>query len=449
MPSSLSPNGSTASRRSDRRGANAPIAILPAQRSDHVGVYCFLNSVFGGPSQAEFRVSLEDPCYQPADRLLAKDEHRIVAHVQMLHRSLRLGTLRLPVAQLDWLGTAPKLQGQGLGTRLLRAAESRMVERGALVGWVRTRSPRFFSRLGWTVCGRHSRSCGDARRLLGAMIDKGLRPGARHPKLHIRPWLHWELSGLTRLYEESVGGMVGPFERSRACWRWLARRHAFDQLYVAIDGPDLIDMDERNVRVAGYAATKGNQVLELVALPSKRRVATMLLARVCYDAIEADRHAILLNAPPHDRLHKLFRRAGGRSRRGVAEDGEVFMARVFQPLLLLRRMKHLLGEHAAAAGLPHPAELGFLVGRKQYLLTFAEGRLAVAGRKSSPHTVELHPADFARMLLGQLNWERALGEGRARPHTAEAECLARTLFPPIPFWKPPLDDLKREGENPY
>ncbi len=449
MSTGLSSSGSSASCRGDRPGAAGAVAIVPAQQSDHVGVYCFLNSVFGGPSQAEFRVSLEDPCYQPGDRLLAKDDRHIIAHVQMLYRSLRLGTLRLPVAQLDWLATAPKLQGRGVGTRLLQAAEDCMVRRGALVGWVRTRSPRFFSRLGWTVCGRYGRSCGDARGVLGAMMEKGLRPGARRSRLHIRPWLLWELSGLAGLYEEWLGGVVGPFERDRACWQWLVRRRAFDQLYVAIDGSDLIDMDERKVQVVGYAATKGEQVLELVASPAKRRVAMMLLARVCHDAIEADCHAILLNAPTNDPLHKVFRRAGGHCRRGVSEGGEVFMARVPRPLLLLRQMKDLLVERATAAGLPHPAELGFLVGTKRYLLTFAGGRLAVAARKPSPHTVELNHADFTRMLLGQLNWERALADQRARPHTDEAARLARTLFPPVPFWKPPLDDLKREGENPY
>ncbi len=423
--------------------------IVSADASDHIGIFCFLNSVFRGPSRGEFRTSLEDPLYQPADRLLAKEGERVVGHVQVLHRTMQLETLRAPVAQLDWLGTAPGRRGRGLGTQLVRTAESRMIKSGALAGWVRTPSPRFFRRLGWTVCGRHSQSCGDARRVLSVLIDKGLPTARRRAKLHIRPWLLWELGALTRLYQESIRGLVGSYERTEAYWRWLVERHGFDELYVAIDGPELIDMDEQKAPVVGYAAIKGEQILELAASPEKPAVAMALLARACRDAIEAGRQGVLLHAPPDAPLHGVFREAGGQYRCPVADDGDVFMTRVFQPPALLRRMHDVLLRRAAVAGLPPALKLGFLVGKRRFLLDFAQGRLHVAKRKPARNTVELSADDFTRMLLGQLDWEQALAEQSVLPHTARAERFAQALFPAADFWRSPLDDVTRDQENPY
>lgn len=427
----------------------ARLAIVPAVVSDHVGVYCFLNSVFGEPSQAEFRASLEDPNYQPADRLLAKDAQRIVAHAQVLHRVCPLGLLQVPVAQLDWLAIAPKLQGQGLGTRLARAAESRMVRSGALVGWVRAPSPRFFSRLGWANCGQHGWSCGDAHRVLGALMEQGFHLPGRRAKLHIRPWLVWEVGGLARLYRETLSGLLGPFERTENYWQWLMHRHAFEQLYVAIDGPELIDMDARKSSVVGYAATKGEHILELVVSPSKRSVAAMLLARVCHDGIESGRHAVFLHAPEADRLHEVFRHSGGPCRDCTPNCDEPVMARVLRPLALMRLMKDLLHTRAVAAGLPSTFELGFQVGGKHYLLSFTEPELTVVVRKPTQHTVELSRVDFTQMLLGRLDWEHALAGERIVAYTTEAARFACALFPANAFWKPPLDDLKRDEGNPY
>lgn len=448
MPTDVSPTiEGVQSSHSDPFLARLP--IVPAESSDHVGVYCFLNSLFGEPTQAEFRASIEDPNYQPADRLLVKKGLRIVAHAQVLNRACRLGRLRVPAAQLDGLATDPRLQGQGLGMRLLRAAESRMIRNGALVGWAPARAPRLFSRLGWADFGRHRWSCSDAHRLLGTLMEQGFRLPSRRARLHVRPWLLWEVGSLARLYSQGMDGLIGPFQRSEAYWQWLVRRHAFEQLYVAIEGPELIDLDERKAPVVGYAATKGEQILELVTPHAKKGVADLLLARVCHDAVESGRRSVVLHAPEAEPLHEVFRKSGEPGRDCVPHCAEGIVARVLRPHALMRLMKHVLQERAVKAGLPPAWELGFRVGRKRYLISLADSQVTIAAGKKAKHTVELSRADFTRMLLGRIHWNRALAEARVVPEGSEAAHLARSLFPTLPFWKPPLDDLKRDGEDPY
>jgi hypothetical protein len=50
-------------------------------------------------------------------------------------------------------------------------------------------------------------------------------------------------------------------------------------------------------------------------------------------------------------------------------------------------------------------------------------------------------ADFTRLVLGQLDLDRAVEESRVEPSTALAHEAARVLFPRLPYWRPLLDDL--------
>ena len=60
---------STAMRRSGV-SPQASWRVVTATAADQAAVYQFLVSVFHQPSQTEFQAQLEDPTYEPADRLL-------------------------------------------------------------------------------------------------------------------------------------------------------------------------------------------------------------------------------------------------------------------------------------------------------------------------------------------------------------------------------------------
>ena len=150
---SSQPTDSTLQETARRR---VRLPVVRAKGSDHATINCFLHSVFQGPSPAEYQALLDDPFYEPRDRLLLRQRRQIVAHVHVAHRTMLFGPERIPVASLGWLGVAPEHRGRGLGTYLLREAESQMREDGALAAMLRTSIPRFFHRRGWVVCGQTS-----------------------------------------------------------------------------------------------------------------------------------------------------------------------------------------------------------------------------------------------------------------------------------------------------
>ncbi len=433
----LSTPAGSASRRGRRR---VRLPVIAAQGGDTPAVYFFLTNVFQAPSRAEFKASLEDPFYEPHDRLLIKRGGQVIAHTHLTHRTMQFGSAGIPIAELGWLGTLPECREKGHGSRLLAAAEKQMTQSGALVGFLRTKIPHFFHRTGWALCGRHSYSRADTRAVLARLIDRGLRKPRRRP-LQIRPWRRWEQAALVRIYNQNLEGAYGVLERTEAYWQWLVRRDAYDQIYVALDGPGLLELDEVNTQIVGYAVTRGEQIVELMAAPQRRKAAAELLARACGDSIEHDRHGVLLHAPPTSPLHKVFHEAGGVRHYHEADRGEVHMARLLAPLKLLRLLCVEFHRRAERAGLSRPLELGLLVEGRKFRLDVTEQGVRAVSRRLGRSYLSLNVADFTRLVLGQLSWDRALADGRLEPSTDLAREAGRVLFPRVPLWRPPFDDL--------
>jgi len=430
-----------AARASARRRVRLP--VVRAKGGDHSSIYYFLTSIFRGPSPAEFQAALEDPFYEPCDRLLLRRGRQFAAHVHVTHRAMHFGPLQIPVAGLDWLATAPQCRGRGLGTHLLEAAEQEMARNGALVGWLRTSIPHFFRRTGWALCGQASFRRANARTVLARLLDCGFVPRSRR-RLHVRPWRQWEQRALARIYRQNVQSGAtpyGPLERTDAYWRWLLRRKACDEVYVALEGPELLELGEISTRIVGYAAIRGEQIVELMTAPDRPRAAVELLARCCGDAIEHDRHCVLLHAPPSYPLFHIFDEADGCRQPPPSECAEVCMARLLDPLKLLRGLCGEFDCRARAARLPRPFDLGMLVEGKKYQLELGRDGVAATSQRIGRSYLRLNVADFTRLLLGQLDWDAAIAGGRLECSTALAREAGRALFPALPLWRPPWDEL--------
>ena len=45
------------------------------------------------------------------------------------------------------------------------------------------------------------------------------------------------------------------------------------------------------------------------------------------------------------------------------------------------------------------------------------------------------------LVLGQLDWDAAIGDGRLECSTGLAAEAGRALFPALPLWRPPWDEM--------
>ena len=422
--------------------------LTTGKSGDHYPVFELLSSIFNAPSPGEFQAHLEEPWYEPSDRLLLKHGTKIVSHLRLYHRDMHVGSQCLPVAGITELATRREYRGQGCATALLAAAERRMREDGTVLGLVRTTAPELFLRRGWSFCGRHCYSLAGTREILAQLsATEFSRVAALSPSPHesraaplsTRIWRHVERAALERLYAQNTRHACGPIQRSEEYWRWLISRRAYDAIYVAVEGPDKLDLDE--TPIVGYAVTKGDRIVEIMADPRRPAARTQLLARICGDAIERDVHSMRLDAPPNDPLHRLFVSAGGQYRWREIDSGQALMAKLLDPLDFLSRLLPSLHDRAKNAGLQLPTELGLQIGetKLRLVLTRRTARLERGKLGRSYITCGLH--DLTPLFVGHLDAKSLPPDGPWQCSTRTAADLASVLFPRLPLWRPPLDEL--------
>jgi len=449
------------------RPASPPgLRLLAARAGDHHKIHRLLLSVFHGPSPAEFHAQIEEPGYEAADRLVVKDDDEIAAHLRLARQTIQLGSVTAPVVRFMDLATAPEYRSRGLASALLTAGERSARERGTLIALTRTRVPTLFAQLGWSVCGQHVFSTAAPRAVLAELSAEAERSAAseeapatilfepRQAQVAVRPLRRIELDAVGRLYAQNLAGKCGWPIRSEAYWEWLLARKSCDRVFVAASGGEPNSIAELLASIVGYAFVRQSRIVELVTAPGQGDVARQLAARVCADACEHTDGHLRCDVEPSHPLHNLLRRAGGHVTTCRELSGEVFMARLLDPLMALRQMLGELASRADAADLPLPSELGVELragggskgGAKpgvveRYLIQLGKRGASIATGGPSRHTVVLRTSDLAPLLLGHSGAAELEANGRLRCSTSTARTLAACLFPSGVWFRPALDDL--------
>lgn len=410
-----------------------------AGAGDHPEIYQFLLATFQSPTYEAFLTALDDPLYEPADRMLVKQRDQVLAHARLARRVAQLGSVAIPVAEVVAAAVLPEFRGRGFGRGLLTAIDRALVDDGTLVATLRTGIPQFFGRAGWSVCGRHSWSRANTRELLAQFLPDDEQE--RWPGYIIRPWRQVELPALVRLYRDEIARGAGGWQRTEAMWRWLLGRKNTDQVFVAIDGPDRLELDDVNVPIVGYLVLRDDAVIELVISPEHPQAARQLVARACSEGMERNHHhAITLNAPADNPAHRWFVDAGGIHQHREADQGQVGMAKIIDPTRFLDAIAPQLHERADRVGLDRPTELGLLVGRERYRLVITRRSVKLGRPRIGRSYLAMGRGNFTRLLLGHLDLVEAIEGGQVTASTRIAREAALALFPQLPLWRSPLDE---------
>jgi predicted N-acetyltransferase YhbS len=440
--------------------------LTPARTGDHAAIHRLLLAVFHGPTAGEFHAQLDEPGYVAASRLVVRHGPAVVGHVRASRRLIQLSGLAVPAVQLMDLATDAEYRGRGFASGLIAAAERQAREQEIPLALTRTRAVSLFARQGWAVCGRHVFAAAGARRILAHLgatsegtIDQPQgeeaacvpRP-AREP-IAVRPLRRIELPGVMRVYEAAAPGRWGWPLRSEEYWEWLVNRGAYDRAYVVAEGarPDELAAVQESIR--GYAFCKEGRIVELVCDRARPELARQLVARVCAEANELDHWQVRLDAPPDEELHHLFHQAGGQAIQAEELGGEVFMAKLLDPLALLASLDGVFLSRHRAAGLPRPMGLGLVVqcaarpGRThatqvaRLRLVFTNRGFKLVTGSLGRQYLTVRRRDLAPLILGHWHLADMIEAGRIGASSPAAAERGRVLFPKLPWWRPPLDDL--------
>ena len=408
--------------------------VAPARAGDQAEILQLLAGLPSPPTRSEFHAAVDHPDHDSANRLVARLAGRIVGHVEIVPRSVRIGSATVTAAVIDRVAVLPECRGAGHGQRLVKAAEDRMRQIGAVAAFSRTRIAPSFRELGWSVLGRDCATPGRPTGILARLLEGERRSGE---PVTMRQWRHVELPAILRIYQQNAMRFIGPLDRSEAYSRWLVSRGAFDSIIVALMGQDRYDLHETTARIVGYCVQSGNRVLELMADPEFPGLEREILARVCAEAIENDRQEIIYESSVSDPLHQAV--AGGESL--VSSNDRMIVAKVFKPLDLLAAVAPTVAENVAAAGIRETVELGLDAPGFRGSVIVTAGKATVHAGRVGRSYLTLSDDELARLFLGQSDPMEAAAAGRLQASTQVAQKLATQMFPRMPLWCPMWDDL--------
>jgi predicted acetyltransferase len=423
--------------------ANATtVRLVTGHAADHALVHALLRAANQAPSHEDFVTWLDEPTYEPTDRLLIKHGERIVAHLHLLARTAWFDGVQVPIGAVQDLAVLPEYAQAGYEQSLVWVAEQVMCESQAVVAMARTARHELFRAAGWIDARGQGHSEIGINDLLAHLAAQP-GPNSRHTRgLRIRRWRHVELEAVRTVYSNAAAHLWGALDRSDAYWRWLIGRNAHTDLIVAVDGDDGPGELDSPSRIVAYVVMHGPQLLELFCLPEFARSAPRLLVRACQDAIERDHHALAMHTPASDPLHELVVTAGGTWPVKDRAAGPSLMLKLLDPARWIEAIFPILNRRAKHSGLPRPLQLCFDTHDEQFRLVITRRKSRLVADERVHADIHCDKSTFAALLLGNLNVAKAVAAGRLSVTDELTLRRLNALFPPSLFWQSLFDTLR-------
>jgi GNAT superfamily N-acetyltransferase len=421
-----------------RRGTK----IVAGNAGDHCRVLSFLSRHYQAALGDDFQSRLDEPSYEPSDRLLLVHRGEMLGHAQVSRQSLWFDHERLPVAAIRDFAVLPEMHSAGLREPLLETAEETALAEGAVLAIARAEDPEFFAARGWSTYRSQGHTRANTCSLLAHITAQQAARKHRHAHTEIRTWWHFELESIQPVYEQVAAGMWGTIQRNDDAWRWLVGRKAHEQILLALKHKGEAASDSGTIQVIGYAVVRDSNIVEMFTLPGHSGVRPLLVARACRDAIDRDHHFVSLHTPPTDPLHELLVTAGGSWISGSAQAGQ-WMGKLLSPEKWVERLYPQLYRRAREAGIPRPLEIGFAVDEQRYRFVFTRRSVRLEhALPSATVDITCDAAAFQDLLLSNLAWPAAIDRGRLRLENSKIAPVLTALFPPRLFWQSPFELLR-------
>ena len=436
------------------KNLGADTEIFVGNAGENARVLQLLHLAYQSTLADDFQSRLDEPLYQPSDRLLLQRAERLIGHVQISKLIGWFHGQRCPLARLQDFVTLPEYRSAGFDAPLLELAESVAVDEGAILGTVRTDRPEWFEQHDWSRCRGQGHTRANTRAILSHLDAQQSKRKHHTPSIEIRTWRHFELESILKLYQQLSTNMWGALQRSLENWQWLVGRKAHDQILIAIErspdqieasllGEDALEIDpHKQIDIVGYAIVRDSCIVEMLTLPGHSAVRPLLMARACRDAIDLDHHFVSLHTPAADPMHELLVTAGGSWIADNAAAGGQWMLKLLAPDRWIERLYPVLHERAREAGIQRPLEVDFAVGEKTYRLTLTRRSSRLEQVVSSSAPVQCNWHTLQDLLTSNLIFPEAIAQGRLRtPHLSLLRILA-ALFPPKLYWQSPFPLLR-------
>ncbi len=423
--------------------------IIAGNAGHHALVLKLLVQIYQSSLVEDFQNRLDEPSYEPNDRLLLIRNGQLIGHTQVSRQIGWFDQQRCPFAKLQDFVMLPEYRTAEFDTSLLEVAESTAAREGAVLGLVRTERAEWFERQGWSRCRGQGHTRANTRAILSHCDAQGARPRRQCPTIEVRTWRHFELDSLRHIYQQLCSNMWGTLQRSEAAWQWLAGRKAHDQILLAVEKaraktkPLSTDAsNRREPRIVGYTVVRDSCIVEMMTLPGYSGARTLMVSRACRDAIDRGHHCISLHTPSADPMHELLVTAGGTWVTDSAKCGGQWMLKLLAPFRWVEKFYPVFHQRARESGIPRPCEIDFRVGDAPYRFSLTRRSSRLESFEGNSSHVHCDWQTFQDLLFSNLSLSMAVAEGRIRINRRGTYRTLADLFPPKLFWQSPFELLR-------
>lgn len=433
--------------------ASSSLRAMLANSGDRSAVEHFLCTQLCRLPTVDFRDQIEIADGNIGQRLLLKQDARIVGHAHLRFREVGWGKSRLLTCRINALDLLPGYQNPVVVRTMLREIEGVLRERRAVI--VRANLADVSQRgsfplwpSNWFASSSFKQYEANPRSILAEIAIRADAASAFHQVEYsksckattIRPFRQMELEALMRIYRlhESTG--YGFLKRPEEYWQWLVRRSTGAQILVAVDHRKHRGIKQRGGKIVAYAVISGNEILEILGEPANVVATEQLLTRICADAIEHNfRTLCLATADPNNRLAELYvvTRAAKKEQRSNKQKTSVIGVPSLK--LLVRRLSPELLRRWRVTQTSDVAMLGWGLGKHASRLVLNEKGLRLVDGDGCPDRLICSQQIWIRLLLGELSAPAAFSANLLEASSPHAQRLAEILFPELPVWQAAWD----------
>lgn len=205
---------------------------------------------------------LNDTSYHPEHSWLVEQNGRLLSHLRIYDRWIRVGRTKLHIAGIGNVITARDARGHGYVGKLMYALLSELPREGYAYSLLWTHLPGLYGRYGWMPIEQD---------LVRAVLPPSIRRSVK-----ITPFQENDLPAIMRLYETANADRTGTTIRTPEYWRALPKWLGEDQ------DDFLIARDNAGDEIVGYIQSRPLQdtveILELGVEESTIDIGRTLLA---------------------------------------------------------------------------------------------------------------------------------------------------------------------------
>ncbi|MBV8696008.1 MAG: GNAT family N-acetyltransferase [Chloroflexi bacterium] len=241
-----------------------PVTIRQA-RSEDIGSILDLLTEYDLPRSYFEPFYLNDSSYRPEQSWVVEQDGRLVAHLRVFDRWIRIDRAHVHIAGIGNAITAKDARGHGYSSQLMTAMLPALQQAGYAYSLLWTHLPSLYGRHGWIPIEQE--------------LMRGSFPPFVGDTVIIAPFQEQDLPAVMELYERTNARRTGTTIRSTEYWQdqllWLHEDHstflvARDKLYSALvgyvrsrEGQQAVEILE--LGIAAGSATVGHALLSAVA----------------------------------------------------------------------------------------------------------------------------------------------------------------------------------------